>query len=168
MSIFKSFFLLLTPSHCHCLSSRWTSSEMQFSDCGSSTPQKCSRSGPKGNQTAPQPKSAGRTILRHSHVLIRSKNKPGPKDSQQQQQWYWAWSNRQRCAALKIYFKGQDANCSFGFARIISQTTPSNQQHSPRVTGLPVIEFTCSSWAQCFPLLTEGWSDELHQLLCVL
>ncbi len=99
--IFFIIFLLLTPSLCHCLSSSScrTSSEMQFSDCVSSVHQKCSRSGPKGNQTAPQPKSAGRTILRHSHVLICSKNKPGPKDSQQQQQRYWAWSNHQRCAA---------------------------------------------------------------------
>ncbi len=98
---FFIIFLLLTPSLCHCLSSSScrTSSEMQFSDCVSSAHQKCSRSGPKGNQTAPQPKSAGRTILRHSHVLICSKNKPGPKDSQQQQQRYWAWSNHQRCAA---------------------------------------------------------------------
>jgi len=76
-----------------------------------------------GKSKTPQPKSAGRAILSHSHVLIGSKNKPGPKDSQQQQR-------PDQTAAPIGFFKGQDANCSVGFGPIISQTAAGNQQHN--------------------------------------
>lgn len=141
-SVFKSSFLLLTSSLClsHFLkqdSIFW----LRFKHC--------LRIWTDGKSKTPQPKSAGRTILSHSHVLIRSKNKPGPKDSQQQQRL-------DQTAAPIGFFKGQDANCSLGFGPVISQTAASNQQHN-RVS----LRFLW--WSPHAFLL----SLNLHQLMCV-